>query len=192
LGRHDVWPGYEAGFIRRHGQTEVGDKAVPEREALTGLFGLVPHWAKDTKFARNTYNVRSETAMEKPSFRDAWHKAQHCIIPALCIFEPDWKSGKAIPIRIERTDDQVLGIAGLWANWKSPDGESIYSFSMLTINADDHPLMNQFHRPGEEKRMVVVLPEDAYSEWLNAAAKDSMDFMRQYPAKNLKFAPALI
>ena len=28
---------------------------------------------------------------------------------------------------------------------------------MLTVNADDHALMRNFHRP-HEKRMVVVLP----------------------------------
>ena len=37
---------------------------------------------------------------------------------------------------------------------------------MLTINADDHSLRNQMHKPGDEKRMVVILAEDAYKEWL--------------------------
>ena len=39
---------------------------------------------------------------------------------------------------------------------------------MLTINATDHPVMNQFHRPEDEKRMVVILPEDQYDAWLEA------------------------
>jgi len=104
LGKHDLWPGYGGTFIRRHPHADVGDEAVPEREALPGLFGLVPHWSADTKITSHTYNARSETVASKPSFRDAWLKPQHCIIPADAIFEPDWRSGKAIPTRIARAD----------------------------------------------------------------------------------------
>lgn len=43
--------------------------------------------------------------------------------------------------------------------------------------------MNRFHQPTDEKRMVVILPETAYSDWLNVPAQDSMDFMRAYPAE---------
>ncbi len=31
---------------------------------------------------------------------------------------------------------------------------------MMTINADGHTLMNQFYKPTDEKRMVVILPSD--------------------------------
>jgi putative SOS response-associated peptidase YedK len=100
----------------------VGDEAVPKREALTGLFGLIPHWATDTKIGRQTFNARSETVASKPSFRDAWKRGQHCIIPAATIFEPDWRSGKAVATGVSSADGQPLGIAGLWASWKSPTG----------------------------------------------------------------------
>ena len=43
-----------------------------------------------------------------------------------------------------------MGIAGLWASWKSPKGELLYSYTMLTINADGHDLMQQFHKPTDE------------------------------------------
>ena len=57
---------------------------------------------------------------------------------------------------------------------------------MLTINATDHPVMNQFHRPEDEKRMVVILPEDQYDAWLEANPGESMDFMKAYPAEAMK------
>lgn len=38
-GKVDLWPGYLGSFIRRHPHAEVGDEAVPQREALPGLFG---------------------------------------------------------------------------------------------------------------------------------------------------------
>ena len=189
-GKLDMWPGYLGSFIRRHPQAEVGDEAVPEREALNGLFGLVPHWAEDTKVTRHTYNARSETAAEKPSFRDAWKRAQHCIIPADAIYEPDWRSGKAIATRISRADGEPLGIAGLWAWWKSPKGEVINSFTMLTINADTHPLMNLFHKPTDEKRMVVILPPERYRDWLVASPESSMAFMQPCSAHLLRATPA--
>lgn len=53
---------------------------------------------------------------------------------------------------------------------------------MLTINADDHPLMRLFHKSGDEKRMVVVLPPERYQDWLNAPADRSMAFMRPVQA----------
>lgn len=185
LGKHDVWPGYPAGFIRRHEFADVGDEAVPTFEALTGLFGMVPHWAKDTTGTKYTYNARSETVADKPSFRDAWRKGQHCIIPAESFYEPDWRSGRAVPTRISRVDGEPMGIAGLWSSWRAPKGEIVYSFTMLTINADEHPLMKQFHKPTDEKRMVVVLPEDRYEDWLQAKAGDAPEFLRMFPAEML-------
>lgn len=185
LGKHDLWPGYVGSFIRRHPHADLGDEAVPEREAINGLFGLVPHWSQDTKITRYTYNARSETIASKPSFREAWKHGHHCIIPADAFFEPDWRSGKAVPTRIAQTDGEPMGIAGLWSSWKSPKGELVYRYTMLTINADAHPLMRVFHKPTDEKRMVVVLPPDSYGQWLKAAPQQSMEFVRQYPAERL-------
>ena len=182
----DVWPGYLGAFIRRHPHADVGDEAVPQREALTGMFGLIPHWSQDTKIARHTFNARSETVAEKPSFRDAWRKGQHCVIPADAIFEPDWRSGKAVATRISGAEDEPLGIAGLWSSWKSPKGEWVHSYTMLTINADEHPLMRLFHKPTDEKRMVVILPPGRYQDWLEAPAQSSMEFLRPFPAESLQ------
>ena len=186
LGKHDLWPGYVGSFIRRHPHADVGDEAVPQREARNGLFGLVPHWSQDTKITRYTYNARSETVASKPSFRDAWKHGQHCIIPADAFFEPDWRSGKAVPTRIARADGEPMGIAGLWSSWKSPKGEHVYSYTMLTINAEEHPLMRLFHKPADEKRMVVVLPPDRYQDWLEATVDLSMTFMQLCPADSLQ------
>lgn len=188
-GKVDMWPGYLGPFIRRHPHADVGDEAVPAAESLNGLFGLIPHWATDIKIGRKTYNCRSETAAEKPSFRDAYKSNQRCIIPADAFYEPDWRTGKAISTRIERVDGAPLGIAGLWASWKSPKGDWVYSFTMLTINADRHPLMNQFHKPGDEKRMVVILPRDRYQEWL-AASSEFSSFLVAVGADELKAAAA--
>lgn len=178
-----LWPGYVGPFIRKHEYADVGDEAVPFKELMVGSFGLIPHWSKDAKIARQTYNARSETVHEKPSFRDAWRLARHCIIPADAIFEPDWRSGRAVPARIVRTDGKPMGIAGLWTGWKQPNGEILRSFTMLTVNADEHPFMRNYHKPGDEKRMVVILQDDEHDAWLSATPDDSRYFLKQFPAE---------
>jgi putative SOS response-associated peptidase YedK len=183
--KSQVWPLFEAPFIRRHPHKNVGDEAVPPREAVAGLFGLIPHWAGEMTFGRRTYNARSETVAEKPSFRDAWKNGQHCIVPVEHIYEPDWRGGTAVPTRIQRKDGKPMGIAGLWASNTKATGEEVFSFTMLTINADEHELFKHFHKPGDEKRMVVILRDDQYDEWLDAPAARSMAFMQQFPAQLL-------
>lgn len=134
---------------------------------LPGTFGLVPHWA-DPKLARHTYNARSETVAEKPSFRSAWRARQLAVIPMDCFYEPNYETGRAVRWRIARADGQPFGVAGLWERRVHDDGPTHWSFTMLTINADAHPLMRRFHKPGDEKRSVVVLDDDAWGDWLNS------------------------
>jgi len=189
IERPDMWPGYRGVMIRRPPTTDPHDEAVPTLQALTGLFGLLPHWAKDLKLARHTYNARSETVAEKPSFRDAWRQAQHCIIPVEAIYEPDWRSGRAVATRISAVDGEPMGLAGLWSSWRAPGGERVWSYTMLTMNAAEHPLMRHFYKPEDEKRMVVVLPRAAYLDWLDAPAHRSMAFMQPYPADKLLATP---
>ena len=115
----ELWPGYAGPFLRKPRNVDPYDDAVLPFEAEVGVFGLLPFWA-DKKLARSTYNARSETASVKRSFREAWKKAQHCIIPAVAIYEPDWRTGKAIPTRISLADGRLLGIAGLWEVERQP------------------------------------------------------------------------
>lgn len=181
----ETFPGLVAPFVRREGD---GDRFG--RELQVGNFGLLPHWAKDATFARRTYNARSESAADKPSFRDAWLRGRRCIVPCDAIFEPRWEAGRAVRWRIARLDAEPIGIAGLWSAWHAPGGERQLSFTMLTVNADQHPLMRQFHRPTEEKRMVAILDADRYDVWLHAPVERVHDLLGCYPADALHAEPA--
>lgn len=181
----ETWPGYLAPII-----LQAQDQTSHARELAVGLFGLVPHWAKDLTVARHTYNARSETVAEKPSFRDAWRHGHRCIVPVESFFEPNWESGKAIRWRIHRKDGAPIGLAGLWGTWKTPDGRELRSFTMLTINADGHDVMQHFHKPTDEKRMVVILEEGDYDRWLDAPIDRMPDFLTRYPADGLTAEPA--
>ena len=56
-------------------------------------------------------------------------------------YEPNYESGKAVRWRIERADGQPFCLAGIWERRMHDEGPAHWSFSMLTINADEHPLM---------------------------------------------------
>lgn len=181
----DVWPGYTGIFIRRPREAVNSNDLARWREAMAGSFGLIPHWAKDPGVAKKTYNVRSETVATKPSYRDAWRLGRRCIIPAEAFYEPDWRSGRAVQTRIARSDGSPMGIAGIWTGWRAPDGTIVRSMSMLTVNADEHPLMKNFHRPGDEKRMVVVLEDEDFDEWLDPLHRTPASMLRCYASEKL-------
>jgi putative SOS response-associated peptidase YedK len=180
----ETWPLYRAPVVRRSGP------APAPRDAALGQFGLLPHWAKDPALARRTYNARSETAHEKPSFRDAWRKGQRCIVPAEWIYEPCWETGKAVRWRIARADGAPLAIAGLWSRWQPAGGEPVVTFAMLTVHAGGHPLMQRFHKPDDEKRMVAVLDAADCDDWLDAPTATMASFLRALPAEALVAEPA--
>ncbi len=167
----EAYPGYVAPLVLKSHQTG---------RVACGLakFGLIPEWAKDDKISRHTYNARSETVAEKPSYRSAWRHRRYGIALVDHFFEPKYVAGKAKRWRIELTCEQPFGIASIWDTWTNPaTGELVTSFSMLTVNADQHPVMNQYHKPGDEKRTPVILSPDQFEAWLSADATKAAAMM---------------
>lgn len=161
------------------------DAVSGDRACALGMFGMVPHWAKPD-LARQTYNARTETVATKPSFRNAYKKQQFCIIPAASFYEPSYETGKAVRFEIAQAERDPLGIAGIW-EYRSdgPKGLPLLSFSMLTINADGDPLMQRFHKPDDEKRMLVILKPEQYDAWLHCPVDDAPGFFARFPAQQL-------
>lgn len=187
-----IYPTQLAPIIRRPPERDSGDDAVPDYEVVDAHFGLLPGFAKDIRYGTRTYNARSETVATLASFKSAWAKGRHCIVPCQAIYEPDWRTGKHVPTKFTAADDGMLGVAGLWQPWRAPTGEWVNSFAMLTLNADEHDLMKHMHRADpsrppekQDKRMVVILRPALYVEWLNAPVEQSREFMQQYPAELL-------
>lgn len=175
--RSDAWPLNVAPFIRL-----AGDGSQRLRVAEDGLFGLLPGFATEVGYGRRTYNARSETVHLLPSFRDAWAKGQRCIIPAEAIYEPNWESGQCVRWTIYQEGFIPFGIAGIYTPWRDPKtNRNTFSFAMLTVNADGHPLMRRFHKPEDEKRMVVILQPADYAEWLSCPVHEAPRFFRQWP-----------
>ena len=176
---HDVFPTYPGPIVLKSHNTE--------RTAI-GLarFGLIPSWAKDGNFGRKTYNARAETVAEKPSYKNAWLKRHYALAIADAFYEPNYETGKAVRTSIRQANGEPMGIASIWDTWTEPEtGELIVSFSMLTINADEHPVMNRFHKPKDEKRTIVPLKPELFHEWLNATPDKARDLLSLYSIPEL-------
>jgi putative SOS response-associated peptidase YedK len=113
-------------------------------------------------------NARSETASEKPSFRAAFGR-RRCIVLADGFFE--WsrpgpadrhgeEKGKKVPYWIHLPTQKPFGMAGLWEKWSPAEGDPIYTFTILTTEANDD--LRSIHQ-----RMPVILPPDEYGDWLS-------------------------
>ncbi|CAM0788227.1 hypothetical protein AM412_002752 [Acinetobacter baumannii] len=64
---------------------------------------------------------------------------------------------------------------------------------MLTINADNHPFMSQFHKPEDEKRSIIVIPEEYRNDWLNCNKEKASQFFFEMPADEFqaRFIPRI-
>jgi putative SOS response-associated peptidase YedK len=172
--RQEAYPTTPAPFIYL-------DNGKPKCELAQ--FGLVPHWATDKKrFGLKTYNARSETVHEKPSYRAAWKERRFGLALMESFYEPNWESGKAVRWRIKRADNEPLAAASIWERIIDKEtGEVIFSFSMLTIHADNHEVMKHFHKPEDEKRSIVILNNLEYLPWLSANYEEARSHLHLAP-----------
>lgn len=179
----DVWPLGVAPFIRL-AEDGSGNRVVDD-----GIYGLLPQFAAEMAYGRRTYNARSETVAKLATFRESWARGWRCIIPAESIYEPCWETGQSVRWGIQRPAAIPMGIAGIYRKWRHPDGRELFTFSMLTVNADGHPVMQRFHKPEDEKRMVVILDEHDYGAWLSCPVAEAPRFFKQWQGE-LEASPA--
>lgn len=146
----------------------------PVRQVHVARWGLVPGWAKDPSVGVRAFNARSETVLEKPTFREA-AAARRCAVPVDGYYE--WKAGPGKgrrPYFVSRTDGSPIFLAGLYEWWKDPakaagdPGRWLLSTSVLTVAsppADSaHPVLREL---GElHDRLPVALSRPAMAAWL--------------------------
>jgi putative SOS response-associated peptidase YedK len=180
----ETWKDYAAPILRagKHG----------ERTLSLASYGMVPrrHIPPGVKVF-DTMNARAESIGVKRSFAPAWLRSQLCAVPMTCFYEPNYESGHAERYGIGMRDDATFLVAGLWREWREADNSVAASFTQITINADDHPLMRRFHKPDDEKRALVVLDPGEVDAWLGCRDLEAARrFLRAYPADEMKAWPA--
>lgn len=166
----ETYPSYLTPFIRIDGDRPICELA---------RFGLIPAWAANKpKFGLKTYNSRSETVADKPSYRNAWNRSQFGLAIMQSFYEPRYDSDRSVRWRIKRKDSEPMAVASIWERFiDRKTNEPVFSFSMLTVNADGHELMKHFHRPDDEKRSIIILDESEYKPWLMTNNKQAKKFL---------------
>ena len=160
--RFNIAPGQDALAVT------TDREGAPRPDTLR--WGLVPYWADDPKIAWRMINARSETAAERPAFRDPLAK-RRCLVIADGFFEWQPLGGKLKqPWWITRPGHEPFAFAGLWASWRPKgrdDVEALRTFTILTTAAT--PALAEVH-----DRMPVLLAPQAEAAWLDPATPASV------------------
>ena len=127
-------------------------------------WGLIPWWSKPGgRKLPLAINAKSETAATNGMFTEPFQR-RRCLVLSDGFYEWRKHEGGTTPYRIGLSTWEPFGFAGLWDEWRGPDGP-VRSVTILTTtpNALIEPIHN---------RMPVILPTEAHEEWL---ALDSHD-----------------
>ena len=143
-------------------------------------FGMVPKWAEDKSIALKTYNARNETLLQKASFMNAISKFKFGVIPVSEFYESKYIDNKPQRWGVRRKDGQAFYIVALYDICQQ-GSEIIRSSTMITMDAIDHPMMKDFHEPGDVKRSVIVIPHTRLEEWLNWKSPNIQSFVEGFP-----------
>lgn len=168
--RYNISPTQDVAVIHNTPTDTVMDPEMGQVEFFH--WGLIPSWAKDPKIGNRMINARSETLAEKPSFRSAYRR-RRCLILADGYYE--WKQvpgdTRKQPVYIRLQSQKPFALAGLWETWQ-PEGmdEPLRSCTIITCPPND--FLEEIHH-----RMPVILPQDAYAEWL-ASDEQSADALQ--------------
>jgi len=148
-------------------------------------WGLIPYWAKEPSIGLKTINAMSETAAEKPAFRDAM-RWRRCVILADGFYE--WKRfgpKEKQPYNFGMADDSPFAFAGLWDRWLDQDNKAIETCTILTTKPNS--LVADVH-----DRMPVMLRPEDYDLWLDPGITDAqraVDCLKPFDSALMKKYP---
>ena len=146
------------------------DPRAAERSLDVMRWGLVPYWAKDLKIGYSTINAKAEGIDARPAFREAFQR-RRCLVPFDSFYEWQKRGRERQPYAVALAEGRLMAMAGLWDRWRSPAGEIVRSFTIVTTAAN--ALLAPLH-----ERMPVILDPDAWSIWLGETAADSDGVLR--------------
>ncbi len=147
-------------------------------------WGLIPFWAKDVKIGYKMINARKETILEKNAYKKA-AVHQRCVVPFDGFYE--WKKntdGTKTPYRIGIPNFGLFLIAGLWEAWKSPAGETIHSFTLIT----QKPIEKLAHIHDRMPAMIMSGEEEAWLD-LRIAPQEALNNIRLPTPEEIDFYP---
>nr|XP_016847126.1 PREDICTED: embryonic stem cell-specific 5-hydroxymethylcytosine-binding protein [Anolis carolinensis] len=183
------------------------DAGSSERILMAMRWGLVPTWFKESdpsKMQYNTSNCRSDTMMQKLSYKGPLVKGKRCVVLAEGYYEWQQRNGQKQPYFIYfplneqetiiksdveeediKEDRRLLTMAGIFDCWEPPNGgETLYSYTVITVDASK--TVSSIHN-----RMPAILDgDDAISKWLDFAEIPIQEALKViHPTENLAFHP---
>jgi putative SOS response-associated peptidase YedK len=139
------------------------------RRIVLMRWGLIPHWAKDAKTAYKMINARVETLTQRPAFRGLLSH-NRALIPACGYYEWKAEGREKTPYYIHPQGERFVAFAGLYDVWMNPTGEALYTFTIITTEADS--FMARLHH-----RMPVVLERELEDDWLDPEITSTSDVL---------------
>jgi putative SOS response-associated peptidase YedK len=128
-------------------------------------WSLVPTWSTDLKLKFPTFNARSETAAEKPFFRDAV-KSKRTLVPATGYYEWHTAGKTKTPYFVHDPSGADVVFAGLYSWWidrtRAADDESRF---VLTASILTRPAVGEL--AAIHDRTPVTLPTEWWDDWLD-------------------------
>ncbi len=146
-------------------------------------WGFLPAWVKDPRDYPLVINIRSETVMEKNSFRAAMQR-RRALMPADGFYEWQRLGRASRPFLLRRPDRGVFAFAALWETWSSADGGEIDTVALLNTTANG--VISAIH-----ERSPVILPKADFAAWLDPGtpAKEAHALLRPPPEDLLEMVP---
>lgn len=149
---------------------------IAERDRMRQLgsmsWGLVPHWAKDTKSIQ--INARVETVATTGMFRDSFAR-KRCLIPADGFYEWEPPDDGRTPHWVYRADGHPMVFAGIWAS-RHDDETDTWRRTCSIITTSAEGVISAIH-----DRMPVALVPDVWDAWLDRDLRDpeaALDLIR--------------
>ena len=131
-------------------------------------WGLVPSWAPDRSIGQRMINARSETLLEKPSFKQLVTR-RRCLVPADGFYEWRREGKRKVPMWIHLKSKEPFAFAGLWDRWLDRDsGSDLYSFTIITTRPN--ALLKPIH-----DRMPVIYDAPMGRQWLESFGGRAME-----------------
>jgi putative SOS response-associated peptidase YedK len=153
------------------------------REVVQARWGLLPSWS-DASSGPPLINARSETAADRPAFRNAFRR-RRCLIPADGFYEWRTAEDSKQPFLITVRDERPFAFAGLWERCRAPDNSTVESCTILTTDANNR--LKDLH-----DRMPVILLPEHYGPWLDLQIDDPealQSLLKPYPGDEISVRP---
>ncbi len=131
---------------------------------------FLPGWVKDPKKFPFIINARSESAVEKPAFRNAVRR-RRAVLPATAFYEWETTENGKRPVMFTPVGDEVIALAAIWETWSGPDGEEMDGVAILTGTAEGEPA--RYH-----DRMPLTVPLERLEGWLDPLIDDGDEALR--------------